>query len=652
MSQQRKKWTKLPKKILIISAKMVKKEIAINSEQNLPLYLFHQGTNYNAYEYMGAHFECKNNVVGVVFRVWAPNAKAVSVVGDFNNWNEKANPMTKISNGVFETFIEGLSEFDCYKYAIVNSKTILKADPYAFFAENAPKTASKLYNLCGYQWCDSEYMNNKEQPYSRPVNIYEVNLASWKRKKNGEYYSYVDLSNELVKYVVDAGYTHVEFMPVSEYPFDGSWGYQVTGYYAITSRFGTPKDFMYLVDKLHQNGIGVIVDWVPAHFPKDEHGLYEFDGSLCYENQGWDRIENKTWGTRLFDLGRNEVQSFLISNAVYMFEKFHIDGLRVDAVAAMLYLDYDKKDGEWIPNEYGGNYNIQAIEFFKKLNTVIFEKFPTALMIAEESTAFSMVTKPVYDGGLGFNFKWNMGWMNDTLSYIQCDPYFRSGCHDKLTFSMCYAFSENYILPISHDEVVHGKKSLLDKMHGDITDKFATLRTYMAYMYAHPGKKLSFMGNEYGQFKEWDYKEGLEFFMLKFQLHKKLFRFNIKLNHLYKSTPPLYEIEDSWGGFKWISADEKENNIFSFIRYDKVGNQLVAIFNFSGKDYNKYRLGLDEGNYKIVFNTDWKRFGGKGIINKNKYKTTGKGAHGNKNSITINLPRLSALYFVKTDSND
>jgi 1,4-alpha-glucan branching enzyme len=408
---------------------------------------------------------------------------------------------------------------------------------------------------------------------------------------------------------------------------------------------------MYLVDKFHQNGIGVILDWVPAHFPKDEHGLFEFDGSPCYENQGWDRQENKTWGTRLFDLGRNEVQSFLISNANFLLEKFHVDGLRVDAVASMLYLDYDKKEGEWIPNEYGSNFNIQAIEFFKKLNTAIFERHSNVLMIAEESTSFSMVTKPVSVGGLGFNYKWNMGWMNDTLTYVACDPYFRSGCHDKMTFSMFYAFSENYILPISHDEVVHGKKSLLDKAHGDIPDKFATTRAYMAYMFAHPGKKLSFMGNEYGQFKEWAYKEGLEFFMLKYELHRKLYNFNVKLNHLYKNSSALYEIEDSWDGFKWISADEKDNNILSFKRYDKKGNQLVAIFNFSGNDFKHYRLGVDKGKYQIILNTDSKRFGGSGLINKKTYKTVKRRAHGMDNSITIKVPRLSALYFIKTDDN-
>ncbi len=617
-------------------------------ENNLPLYLFHQGTNYTAYEYLGAHFTRKDGDNGVVFRVWAPNAKSVSVVGDFNNWNIDADKMHKISSeGVYECFVKGAKEFDCYKFAVSNFETVLKADPYAFHSETPSGTASKIYNLDGYCWGDGEYILKKSPSYSLPMNVYEVNLASWKRKANGDYLSYRELAKDLVNYVVKAGYTHVEIMPISEYPFDGSWGYQVTGYYSITSRFGTPKDFMYLVDCFHQNNIGVILDWVPGHFPKDLHGLCDFDGCACYENQGWDRKENRTWGTRVFDWGRNEVQSFLVSNACFLFDKFHIDGLRVDAVASMLYLDYDKEDGEWIPNEYGGNYNIQAIEFFKKLNTVIFSKHPNALMIAEESTAFPLITKPVSMGGLGFNYKWNMGWMNDSLSYMECDPIFRSGCHDKLTFSMCYAFSENFVLPISHDEVVHGKKSLLDKMHGDIFDKFSSIRAFMCYMFAHPGKKLNFMGNEFGQFKEWNYKEGLEFFMLKFPLHKKLFDFNVKLNNLYKETPPLYEIEDSWAGFNWISADERNNNVISFERFDKSGNSIVVIINFSGNDFNEYRLGVNGAKFKLIMNTDAKRFGGRGVVTKRVYKTKKISAHGKDRSILIKLPKFTALYFKK-----
>ena len=620
------------------------------SKEQLPLYLFHQGTNYNAYEYMGAHFTKENGKNGVVFRVWAPNADQVSVVGDFNIWDQNENVMARISDGgVFELFIEGLKVFDNYKYAVKRgSNVVLKADPYAFHSETPSGTASKIYDLDCYKWKDEQFIANRTTVYDKPVNIYEVNLASWKRHENGGYYSYKELERELVPYVVKMGYTHVEFMPVAEYPYDGSWGYQVTGYYSVSSRFGTPKDFMSLVDAFHKNDISVIVDWVPAHFPKDLHGLYEFDGTPCYENQGWDRKEHKTWGTRIFDWGRNEVQSFLVSNALFMFEKYHIDGLRVDAVASMLYLDYDKKDGEWLPNQQGGNHNLEAIAFFKKLNTAVFERFPNALMIAEESTSFPLITKPVDIGGLGFNYKWNMGWMNDTLAYMECDPYFRSGLHDKLTFSMCYAFSENFVLPISHDEVVHGKKSLLDKMFAsNIEDKFSSLRAYLTYMFAHPGKKLNFMGNEYGQFKEWNYKEGLEFFMLGYDLHKKLHNFNRKLNKVYKNTSMLYEIEDSWDGFSWISVDERDSNVISFKRTDKKGNQLIAIMNFSGVDFPKYRIGVDKGIYKAVLCTDDKRFGGNGMMKKKTFKTSRKSAHGRENSVQISLPRFCGIYMIK-----
>lgn len=631
---------------------MKEKEKQIQTQQqqdNLPLYLFHQGTNYRAYDYLGAHFTKKDEKEGVIFRTWAPRAESVSVVGDFNGWDINHSPMQRISDGgVYELFVSGLKEYDNYKFAVSHGgKTTFKADPYAFHAETPVGTASKIYNLDGYTWNDGEFMGAKSQPYDKPINIYEVNIASWKKHENGDYYTYRELAEELVDYAVDMGYTHLELMPVSEYPFDGSWGYQITGYFAPSSRFGTPKDFMYFVDKCHQKGIAVIIDWVPAHFPKDEHGLYEFDGTPCYENQGWDRKEHKGWGTRIFDYGRNEVQSFLISNAVYFFDKYHIDGLRVDAVAAMLYLDYDRKAGEWIPNENGGNYNLQAIAFLQKLNTVVFGSFPNALMIAEESTAFPLITKPVDIGGLGFNYKWNMGWMNDCLSYMQTDPYFRSGAHNKITFSMYYAFSENYILPISHDEVVHGKKSLLDKMTGSIEDKFANLRAFMAFMFSHPGKKLNFMGSEFGQFKEWDYKNGVEFFMLKFDLHKKLWEFNRELNHLYLSCPPLYKIEDSWDGFNWISADERDNNILSFIRKDGMGKDIVVIINFSGNDYTKYRLGVEMGEYKLILNTDEKKYGGRGVVKGKTFKTVKKKAHGKDQSIAFDLPRFTGMYFEK-----
>lgn len=618
-------------------------------EQDLPLYLFHQGTNYNAYEYMGAHFCNENGKDGVVFRVWAKNAEKVCVVGDFNGWDNNSLPMKRVSKeGVYELFIEGVKQYDCYKFAVThNGKTVLKADPYAFHAETPPRTASKVYDLNCHKWQDEKYLRGKTSPYSQPVNIYEVNLASWKKHEDGNYYSYRELAKELVEYVVSMGYTHIELMPVSEYPFDGSWGYQVTGYYAVSSRFGTPEDFMYFIDCCHKKGIGVIIDWVPAHFPKDEHGLFEFDGTCLYENQGWDRKEHRAWGTRIFDWGRNEVQSFLISNAMFFFKMFHIDGIRVDAVASMLYLDYDRKDGEWIPNENGGNYNLQAIAFLQKLNTVVFGSYPSALMIAEESTAFPLITKPVDVGGLGFNYKWNMGWMNDSLSYMQCDPYFRSYNHNKITFSMYYAFSENFVLPISHDEVVHGKKSLLDKMPGDIDTKFANDRIFMMYMFAHPGKKLNFMGNEFGQFREWDYENGLEFFMLDYEKHKKLQTFSKTLNNLYKGTPCLYQIEDSWEGFHWISADEKDNNIISFERIDKNGDKVVVLINFSGNDFAKYRLGVDSGEYKVLLCSDDKKFGGNGKVSKKIYKTAKKSAHGRESSVQLNLPKFTAIYLTK-----
>lgn len=627
---------------------MIKKQETIK-EENLPVYLFHQGTYYRAYDFMGAHFDEVDGQKGVIFRTWAPKAENVSVVGDFNDWNAFSLPMKRISEGgIYEAFAPGAKEYSNYKYAVTScGKTVLKADPYAFHSETPPATASKIYSLDGYTWGDDDFISSRSKPYDKPVNIYEVNLASWKKHENGDYYTYRELADELVDYVIETGYTHIELMPVSEYPFDGSWGYQITGYYAVSSRFGTPKDFMFFIDRCHQKGISVIIDWVPAHFPKDKHGLFEFDGYPCYENQGWDRKEHKVWGTRIFDLGRNEVQCFLISNAMYFFEKFHIDGLRVDAVASMLYLDYDKKPGEWIPNENGGNYNLQAIAFLRKLNSVVFKEFPFALMIAEESTAFPLITKPVDVGGLGFNFKWNMGWMNDSLSYMQTDPYFRSGSHNKLTFSMYYAFSENYVLPISHDEVVHGKKSLLDKMPGDIPEKFANLRAFMTFMFAHPGKKLNFMGNEFGQFKEWDYKSSVEFFMLKFENHKKLWIFNKTLNDIYKNSSPLYKIEDSWDGFQWISADEKDNNVISFIRKDDCGKQIVVIINFSGNLYRKYRLGVEKGEYRLILNTDEKKYGGSGTLKGKTFRTVKRKAHGRNDSISFDLPKFTGLYFEK-----
>ena len=619
-------------------------------KNDLPCYLFHQGTNYSAFDFLGAHFALsKENKKGVVFRVWAPNAKSVSVVGDFNNWDKTACVMNKISDGVYEGFVENVREYDSYKYAITTSsdKIIFKADPYAFHSETPPSTASKVYELDGFEWNDDEYfttLKNKNH-LSSPMNVYEVNLASWKRKDGGGYYTYYDLEKELVPYVKEMRYTHVEFMPVSEYPFDGSWGYQVTGYYSITSRFGTPKQFMSLINAFHSEGIGVLVDWVPAHFPKDEHGLFEFDGKPLYEYQGKDRQENEVWGTRYFDVGRNEVQSFLISNANFLFQKFHVDGLRVDAVAAMLYLDYDKKPGEWVPNVYGENKNLEAIAFFHKLNKEIFGRYPYALMIAEESTANIKITGPVHEGGLGFNFKWNMGWMNDTLSYMSTDPLFRKYHHNKLTFSLTYAFSENYILPISHDEVVHGKKSLLDRMPGCYEDKFAGNRAFLGYMMAHPGKKLTFMGEEYGQFKEWDYKEGLEFFLTDYSMHQKLQTFYKDLNHFYKTTPSLYLLDNGWDGFEWLDADLSDKNLYSFIRKDGKGNNLVVVINLSGSDDVEYFVKLPEGKYKVSFNSDLVKYGGSGKFRNKVFKSVKR--RNKESGFTVKLPKLSFIYLEK-----
>ena len=621
-------------------------------QNHLPNYLFHQGTNYNAYDYLGAHYAVINDKSGVVFRVWAPNADKVCVTGDFCSWNTFEYLMNKINDsGVWELFIEGIKEFCVYKYAITakNGNVYLKADPYGFFAEVSPNTASKVYNLDGYAWQDTAYLENLKSKnfIQAPINVYEVNLASWKRKENGDFLTYRELITELVPYVKEMGYTHVEFMPVAEYPFDGSWGYQVTGYYAITSRFGTPKDFMALVDAFHAENIGVIVDWVPAHFPKDAHGLYEFDGQPLYEYQGKDRQENENWGTRYFDLGREEVQSFLVSNAIFYFEKFHVDGLRVDAVASMLYLDYDKRPGEWIPNTYGDNVNLEAIAFFHKLNKAIFEKYPYALMIAEESAAKVKITGRICDGGLGFNFKWNMGWKNDVLSYMSVDPFFRKGSHNKLTFSLMYAFTENFILPISHDEVVHGKKSLLDKMPGSYEEKFANNRAFLGFMFAHPGKKLTFMGEEFGQFKEWNYKEGVEFFMTVYPLHYKLWLLYKEINNAYKSHDAFYSIDDSWGGFEWLDADNSLNNVISIKRTGVSGEEVVAIISFNGADLNGYQLNVDGKRYELILNSDDKKFGGSGKMRKKVFNAKRNYNGGKKYKIELNLPALSFIYLKK-----
>lgn len=615
------------------------------------IYLFHQGTYYNAYELLGCHPLKKKGEEGYVFRTWAPNAKSISVMGDFNGWNNTAHPMKKISTeGIWEVFIPNVEQGQMYKYEITDKTGFarLKADPYAFMQETDGKTASIVYDIEGYEWQDKGYIDyrNKKNNYTSAMNVYEVNLGSWKKQDDCSYYTYRMLADELVPYVVNMGYTHIELMPITEYPFGGSWGYQVTGYFAPTSRFGTPKDFMYFIDKCHENGISVILDWVPAHFPKDEHGLIEFDGSCLYENQGWDRIEHKAWGTRRFDYGRNEVQSFLISSAMFFFKKYHIDGIRVDAVASMLYLDYDKKPGEWIPNELGDNKNLEAVAFLQKLNATIFKEFPNALMIAEESTAWPMVTKPAHLGGLGFNFKWNMGWMNDTFEYIKTDSYFRKSIHNKLTFSMFYAFSENFILPISHDEVVHGKCSLLNKMYGDYDDRFKSMRAYLSYMMAHPGKKLTFMGTEFAQYKEWDYLAGIDFCLLDFESHNNMHKFVRALNHFYLESPELFEEDFSWKGFDWIVPDDNSNNVLVFRRIDKSGNELIYAVNFSPITRENYEIGVNGRNWEEVFSTDSKEFGGSGISN-GLLTAKKENFRGKDYKLTITIPALSGVFLSK-----
>lgn len=632
-----------------MSTKTTKK----HSENDVPLYLFHEGSNSNAYEYFGSHRKNKNTVV---FRVWAPDAKNVSVTGDFNDWSETENPMKPLKNsgGVWEAEIKNIKPYDMYKYCITaaDGRTLMKCDPYGFHMETRPGTATKYYEIddC-YEWHDEKWVEgrNGKNIYESPVNIYEIHAGSWKQYDDGNFYSYRALADSLVPYVKKMGYTHIEFMPLTEYPFDGSWGYQVTGYFAATSRYGEPKDLMYLIDKCHENGIGVILDWVPAHFPKDANGLYEFDGGPLYEYSDPRKGEHYGWGTRVFDFGKNEVRSFLMSSASFWLKKYHLDGIRIDAVASMLYLDYDRKDGEWVPNKNGGNENLEAVEFLQKLNENIFRDFPYAMMIAEESTSWPMVTKPVFSGGLGFNFKWNMGWMNDILRYFSLDGFFRKYNHDCITFSMFYAFSENFVLPISHDEVVHGKKSLIDKMPGSYDEKFAGVRAFLGYMMAHPGKKLMFMGQEFGQFIEWNYEKGLDWLLLDYPKHRALQNYFKKINEFYKANPAFWQIDYSWEGFSWISSDDKDNSVIAFRRIDEKGKEIIVVCNFTNVERCDYRIGIPKkGAYKIVFNSDDVEFGGEGKGNNGKLKTESINMHGFEQSISLDLPPMSAIYIKKT----
>ncbi len=617
----------------------------------VPSYLFHQGNNFKAYEYLGSHPTGENSAV---FRVWAPEAKSVSVVGSFNNWEDNANPLKrKTENGIWEGTVEGVKTFDSYKYRIITAKgkKLYKSDPFAMHAETAPGTASKFYNPDGFEWTDSEWMKHRAQtsPYDIPINIYEVHAGSWRQYEDGNHLSYRALAEQLVPYVAEMGYTHIELMPLNEHPFDGSWGYQPTGYFAPTSRYGEPKDFMYFVDVCHNNGIGVILDWVPAHFVKDEHGLALFDGSPCYEYADVMKGEHLQWGTKVFDYGRNEVQSFLVSSAFCWLDLYHIDGLRVDAVASMLYLDYGRKAGEWRPNSSGGREHLEAVAFLQKLNKAVFEFFPNVLMIAEESTAWPLVSKPVDIGGLGFNFKWNMGWMNDCLKYFSLDGLARKHNHNLLTFSLMYAFSENFVLPISHDEVVHGKCSLINKMPGTYEEKFAGVRAFLGYMMAHPGKKLLFMGQEFGQFIEWDYKKELDWLLLGYETHRQLKDYTAALNRFYSDTPAFWEIDYSWDGFNWVCGDDKDNSVLAFIRRDKQGEEIIAVFNLTPVKREGYRLGVPApGSYRTIFNSDEARFGGEQTEKVKSARAKAVPMHGFEYSIELTLPAMSAQYIKKS----
>ena len=612
---------------------------------------FFGGTDSEAYRFLGAHRAQRDGEEGYLFRLWAPNAARVSVVGDFCAWDENAFPMARSEHSLWERFIPGLKQFDAYKYAVTSArgKTVLKADPYAFHAETRPGTASKLYDLPDYRWGDGAWRAGRAAaPVDRsPLNIYEVHPGSWRRRENGDFYDYRSLAHDLADYVEDLGYNCVELMPVTEYPLDDSWGYQCTGYFAATSRYGTPEDLMYLIDHLHQKGICVILDWVPSHFCKDEHGLIDFDGTPCYEYADPLKREHAGWGTRVFDYGRGEVRSFLLSSAAFWLREFHADGLRVDAVASMLYLDYGREDGNWTRNRNGGRENLEAIDFLRALNRTAYSINPNVLMVAEESTAWPLVTRPPQDGGLGFTLKWNMGWMNDMCHYLKLDPWFRQYHHKDITFSLMYAFSENFVLPISHDEVVHMKGSLRGKMPGDERQQLSGVRAFTAYMLAHPGKKLTFMGAELGQWHEWDFASQLDWYLLENEENRQLHRFFKDINAFYLSQSPLWDIDFSWEGFEWLVPDDNHNNTVVFLRRDREGRELIAAVNFSPVAQGEYRFGVPpKKRYREVFTTDCAEYGGTGEWrNEEPIEVRPVPSHGREQSLCVKLPPLGAAFF-------
>ncbi len=590
------------------------KEIGLGFITELDRYLFGQGTHYKIFEKLGAHPKTYKGKAGMYFAVWAPHAKAVGVVGDFNGWDPDAAPMSPLADsGIYEAFIPGVGLGELYKFAITTQEGMIlfKADPYAVHAEFRPGTASITEDITGFKWDDAAWMETRKKadPVKSPMAVYEVHLGSWRKKDRPQkegYYTYMEAAHELADYVKKMGYTHVELMGIAEHPYDGSWGYQVTGYYAPTSRYGTPKEFMYFVNYLHKKGIGVILDWVPAHFPKDAHGLADFDGQPLYEYADPRKGEHPDWGTKVFDYSKNEVKNFLIANALYWVENFHVDGLRVDAVASMLYLDYGRSDGNWVPNKYGENKNLEAIEFFRHLNSVLTGHLTGAMMIAEESTAWPGVTKPPEEGGLGFTFKWNMGWMHDFLEYMKLDPYFRKFNHNKMTFGITYATSENYILTLSHDEVVHLKCSMINKMPGLNGDKFANLKAGYTFMMGHPGKKLLFMGQDFGQYHEWDEKVSLDWYLADEPLHKDLQKYYSDLLHVYQKYPALWQLDSDWNGFQWINANDGDRSIFSFIRRDETGKKnLLFVINFTPVARDDYRVGVPKsGTYSLILDSD------------------------------------------------
>ena len=631
---------------------MTKEKVFISEADQ---YLFAQGTHYDIYKKLGAHLSTEDGVQGVYFGVWAPNAAQVNVIGTFNEWNEESHPMQKLGEGgIWGLFVPGVGEGTMYKFLIYarDGRKLYKADPFANYAEYRPGTASIVTDITGFDWKDSKWMEarDKKDMNKEPMAIYECHIGSFmKHPNNGTaegFYNYREFADRIVEYLKEMKYTHVELMGIAEHPYDGSWGYQVTGYYAPTSRYGTPKDFMYLVNELHKAGVGVILDWVPAHFATDAHGLAEFDGQCIFEHPDPRLGEHPEWGTKIFNYGKNEVKNFLVANALFWLREFHVDGIRVDAVASMLYLDYNRKQGEWEPNKNGGKENLEAVAFLRKLNDTVLGRHPHKCMIAEESTAWPMVTKPASDGGLGFNFKWNMGWMNDMLSYMKTDPLFRAGNHNKVTFSFFYAFSENFVLPISHDEVVHGKGSLINKMPGEYDAKFANLRTFFGYMMAHPGKKLLFMGQEFGQFTEWNEEKQLDWMLLDYDKHTELQNYVKTLNAFYKEHPAFWQIDYSWEGFQWIVPDDSKQSVIAFLRKDANGKQILVVCNFNPVLREGYALGAPvAGTYKEVLNSDDEAFGGSGAVHNKSVRTHKKPLHGFEQSITITLPPMSTLYF-------